>query len=154
MSRAKLPKASNTKRQIVPTPSPPDASRKRPLAKIRHDLRTPINHIIGYSEILLEDAPGQMPETFLRDLRKIRGGGDQLLNLINQHLSAESFPAAKPDLHQLCHELRTPVNHIIGYSELLIDQCADLGRSDYQADLGKINNAAKIWLALMEEHLI
>src|SRR5690348_1806103 len=98
--------------------------RNRPLAKVRHDLRTPINHIIGYSEILLEEAPGQVPEGFLDDLRKIRSGGARLLELINLHLSPEVFPESNPDLHQLCHELRTPVNHIIGYSELLMDQCA------------------------------
>src|SRR5438067_944113 len=53
--------------------------KKRPLAKIRHDLRTPINHIIGFSEILIEEAQGRAPEPFLRDLQKIRGGGDRLL---------------------------------------------------------------------------
>jgi class 3 adenylate cyclase len=128
--------------------------KQRPLAKIRHDLRTPINHIIGFSEILLEDAPGEVPETFLRDLQKIRSGGDQLLALINQHLREESFPVEKPDLHQLCHELRTPVNHIIGYSELLMDQCQDLGRTNFETDLRKINSAARIWLELMESQLI
>ena len=81
---------------------------KRPLAKIRHDLRTPINHIIGFSEILLEEAREKAPENFVRDLLKIRGGGDRLLALINEHLSEDTFPVAKPDLHQLCHELRTP----------------------------------------------
>lgn len=126
----------------------------RPLAKIRHDLRTPINHIIGFSEILLEETPGHVPNSFLNDLQKIRSGGDRLLALINQHLSEENFPAAKPDLHQLCHELRTPVNHIIGYSELLIEQCHDLAQTCFQADLLKINSAAKTWLALMEEQLI
>ena len=95
---------------------------KRPLAKIRHDLRTPINHIIGFSEILLEDARGQVPETFLRDVEKISAGGGRLLALINQHLCEDVFPASKPDLHELCHELRTPVNHIMGYSELLSEQ--------------------------------
>jgi class 3 adenylate cyclase len=74
--------------------------------------------------------------------------------LINQHLSEENFPVAKPDLHQLCHELRTPVNHIIGYTELLIEQCHDLGQTGFQGDLRKINSAAKTWLALMECELI
>src|SRR5580765_6018900 len=100
----------------------PRIRRKRPLAKVRHDLRTPINHIIGFSEILLEETEGHVPKSFLRDLQRIRSGGDRLLALINQHVSEENFPVEKPDLHQLCHELRTPVNHIIGYSELLIEQ--------------------------------
>ena len=127
---------------------------KRPLAKIRHDLRTPLNHIIGFSEILIEDAAGKVPEDFLRDLHRIRAGGDRLLGLIHQHLNSESFPATKPDLHQLCHELRTPVNHVIGYTELLSEQCGELGLTEYQSDLSKISAAAKSWLALMEEQLI
>jgi adenylate cyclase len=151
--KARFPAGSES--APAPAPTPPAAtSQKRPLAKIRHDLRTPVNHIIGFSEILLEDAAEQVPADFLRDLQRIRAGGDLLLMLINQHFSEKAFPAAKPDLRQLCHELRTPVNHIIGYSELLIEQCADLNRPDFQGDLAKINAAAKTWLALMEEHLI
>ena len=129
-------------------------TRQRPLAKIRHDLRTPINHIIGFSEMLLEEAPGQVPDKFVQDLQKIRSGGDRLLALINEHLREEKFPAAKPDLHQLCHELRTPVNHIIGYTELLREQCQDLERTSFESDLNKINAAARIWLELMERELI
>lgn len=104
--------------------------------------------------MLLEEARENTPESFVRDLQKIRGGGDRLLALINEHLSEETFPAEKPDLHQLCHELRTPVNHIMGYSELLMEQCVELKLTQYQADLLKINSAARTWLSLMEEHLL
>jgi class 3 adenylate cyclase/CheY-like chemotaxis protein len=127
---------------------------RAPLAKIRHDLRTPVNHIIGFSEMLLEEATGRTSESFVQDLQKIRNGGEHLLTLINQHLSGRSLPAARRDLHDLCHELRTPVNHIIGYSELLMEQCAELGRADFLSDLNRIKNAAKTWLAIMEKHLI
>src|SRR5258706_8419741 len=125
MSRTKprkAPKRAASAPRAAATAPLPGEARKRPLAKIRHDLRTPINHIIGFSEILLEETPGRVPESFSRDLQKIRSGGDQLLALINQHLREETFPVEKPDLHQLCHELRTPVNHIIGYTELLMEQ--------------------------------
>ena len=152
MSAAALPSPTD------PLPGAPArdgaaVSRQR-LAKLRHDLRTPINHIVGYSEMLLEEVQGQVSESFLRDLRKIRGGGEQLLALIQQHLNEESFLAARRDLHQLCHELRTPVNHIIGYSELLLDHCADHGWAAFQPDLRRINQAARTWLALMEKELI
>src|SRR5436305_7220703 len=104
---------SRTKLQRAPAGGRRNSKRKRPLAKVRHDLRTPINHIIGFSEILLEEAPPELPENFVQDLQKIRAGGMRLLELLNQHLSTEAFPSSKPDQRQLCHELRTPVNHII-----------------------------------------
>ena len=152
--KAPSPAAIVSAAAIPPIPLASATSPKRALAKIRHDLRTPVNHIIGFSEMLLEDAADEVPAGFRRDLQRIRAGGDSLLRLINQHLNEQSLPAAKPELHQLCHELRTPVNHIIGYSELLIEQCADLNRPDLQPDLAKINAAAKTWLALMEEYLM
>jgi adenylate cyclase len=130
------------------------SARTRPLAKIRHDLRTPIHHILGFSEMLMEEAQGKVPAAFIRDLQKIHAGGDRLLGLIHEHLSREAFPVSKMDLHQLCHELRTPVNHIIGYGELLMEECAELDLPKFQADLAKIRAAARTWLALMEEHLI
>jgi len=156
MGRTKQRKSPRTTRARTKTASSPAASAapRKPLAKIRHDLRTPINHIIGFSEMLIEDAGAETPQAFVRDLQKIRAGGDRLLGLINQHLCEDAFPVAKPDLHQLCHELRTPVNHIIGYSELLTDQCGEIGRPEFEKDLVKIRDAAKIWLALMEEHLV
>jgi len=95
-----------------------------------------------------------VPENFSRDLQKIRSGGDQLLALINQHLREETFPVDKPDVHQLCHELRTPVNHIIGYTELLMEQCVELGQRNFEDDLKKINLAARTWLELVERELI
>ena len=60
-------------------------------AETRHKLRTPLNHIIGYSEMLLEDADENRLESFAADLRKIRAAGKQLLTEIN-----ELFESAPP----------------------------------------------------------
>ncbi len=48
------------------------ASPNRPtfLANIRHTLATPLNHIIGYSEMLLEEAGDRDLQGFLADLHK------------------------------------------------------------------------------------
>jgi phosphoserine phosphatase RsbU/P len=122
------------------------------LSKLRHDLRTPINHILGYCEMLLEDAEG-LPETIMMDLQRIHSGGRNLLELIGRYLNDSSF-GSHQDLQQIQHELRTPVNQIIGYSEMLQEQALELGMERLIPDLQRIHLGASHWLALMEEHLI
>ncbi len=53
------------------------------LAEMRHTLRTPLNHIIGYSEMLLEEAEERDLEDFAADLQKIQTAGKRLLGLLN-----------------------------------------------------------------------
>ena len=66
---------------------------------LRHDLRTPINHIIGYCEMLQEEE--QVPRSFLADLAKIHEGGRQLLALINEYFDEEKFEIKRRDLRQV-----------------------------------------------------
>ena len=120
------------------------------LARIRHELRTPVNHIIGYSDLLLEEDA----EEFAVDLKKIRTGGKRLLELLNRYFQDHSDPIEFHDLPQLFHELRTPVNQIIGYSELLQEQAHDSGKEALVADLKKIHNAAQLWLTQAEAYLV
>jgi sigma-B regulation protein RsbU (phosphoserine phosphatase) len=122
------------------------------LSRIRHDLRTPINHILGYCEMLLEEE--QVPKVFVTDLQRIHNGGRQLQALISEYFDDETFATKSRNVQQLCHELRTPVNHIIGYSEILQEQAEEMGKKKFLPDLKRIHAAAKTWLALMEEHLI
>jgi adenylate cyclase len=126
--------------------------RKLDLSKIRHDLRTPINHILGYCEMLQEDE--QLPAVFAPDLEKIHAGGKQLLALIAEYFDEETFETKRGDVQRLCHDLRTPVNQIIGYCEILQEDAEEIGRKKYLPDLQKIRDAAAAWLGLMEEHLL
>jgi DNA-binding response OmpR family regulator len=132
----------------------PAPNRNLQLAKVRHDLRTPINHVLGYCE-MLQDEPADVSWLNLHDdLQKILTGGKQLLALVNYHFDPEQIKLAKPDLRQLQHELRTPLNHIIGYSEILQEQAHDLKRMMVHSDLGKIRAAAFVLLDLLETYLI
>lgn len=56
------------------------------------------------------------------------------------------------DLSQLRHDLRTPVNHIIGYSELLGEELADRG-VDGLDDLARIRSAAGTLLEMINTRL-
>lgn len=73
-----------------------DTQEKSPLATLRHDLRTPINHILGYSELLGEDLADQGIKD-LADLEKIQSAARQLLGLIDSRLNESSAPTL-PDV--------------------------------------------------------
>ena len=122
------------------------------LSRIRHDLRTPINHIIGYCEMLLEDE--ELPESFHKDLKKVHSGGRQLMRLISEYFNEDAFDEKRKDLAALYHNLRTPVNYILGYTEMLQEQAQDEQLTSRIPDLQKIHLAASNWLDLMEEHLL
>jgi signal transduction histidine kinase len=69
------------------------------LAKMSHELRNPLNSIIGYSEILLEDANSEQDQKS-KDLSSIRAAGHRLLELINDLLDLSKLEAGKMDLHR------------------------------------------------------
>lgn len=59
------------------------------LSHLRHDLRTPLNQIIGYSELLAEEADAAGHRAYTPDLAKINGAARTLLTLINDNLTDE-----------------------------------------------------------------
>jgi len=68
----------------------PEPEQKKPLATLRHDLRTPLNHILGFSELLGEDLADRGVKD-LADLDKVQTAARELLNLIDTRLSDENF---------------------------------------------------------------
>ncbi len=68
--------------------------KSRFLANMSHELRTPLNAILGYTEMLLEDAPADTAE----DLRRIHTAGAHLLEMIGDVLDLAKLEAGKMDL--------------------------------------------------------
>lgn len=55
-------------------------------AQLSHELRSPLNAILGYASLAIEDAEGGHTADLPQDLRKIRGAGQNLLALIDNLL--------------------------------------------------------------------
>ena len=127
-----------------------DRTRRVLLANVRHELRTPLNAVIGYSEMLLEDFEDQGSESLRSDLEKIHSAGSQLLALVNDVLDPAKVEAGDPNL-DLRHDLRTPINSIIGYSEMLQEEAEALNLTDVIPDLQKIRSAAERFLFLIDD---
>ena len=123
------------------------------LASLRHDLRGPINHIIGYSEMLEEEARDRGKIEFIPDLRKIQTAGKQLLALTHEYLDAGRVRFDQVRLSQMRLKIHPPLNAIIGYSEVLEEEAKGQGQQDLAPDLQKICSAAKGMLAFMNDEL-
>ena len=63
-----------------------------------HELRTPLSAVIGYSEMLEEEAEDMGEQSMLTDLGKIKSNAKHLLGLINDVLDLSKVEANKMDL--------------------------------------------------------
>ncbi len=62
--------------------------------QLLHDLRSPLNQIIGYSEMLTEDAQAQQRHEVVTDLGRIGAAGRRVLALLEENFTAEPERAA------------------------------------------------------------
>ncbi len=74
-------------------------AKSRFLANVSHEFRTPINAIIGYSEILEEEFRERGMRVFLDDLEKIKRSGRHLLSLISDILDVSQIEFGVIDLN-------------------------------------------------------
>jgi signal transduction histidine kinase len=65
------------------------------LAMVSHELRTPLTTIIGYSEMLLEQAESDNLPQYTADLKQVHAAGQHLLTLINDILDLSKIEAGK-----------------------------------------------------------
>jgi len=142
-----------------PSPSSPEPGLQgaEVLARMRHTLRTPLNHIIGYSEILLESAEEADAEAgwadLAPDLRKVHDAGLQFLSAVNDQFHPEAIRHGNLDMDRLSHTLRTPLNHIVGYSEILAEAAEAEGVAAALPDLARIRAAGWDLVALVDAYL-
>jgi DNA-binding response OmpR family regulator len=121
------------------------------LSNIRHNLRTPLNQIIGYSEMLQEEGEDLGLDAYVPDLQKIHSAGNQLLTLINENVSSARVESGKLDVESLQRDSRTLLDLIIGYSELCQEDADEKHHATFIADLKKIRKAAQTLLGLFND---
>lgn len=69
------------------------------LSMMSHDLRTPLNAVSGYADLLLMGVRGQLNAEQTLDVERIRNAGTFLLGLINDVLAFARLELGKAELH-------------------------------------------------------
>ena len=66
-------------------------SESKLISMISHKLKTPLNAILGFSELLLEQVYGKLNEKQIHYLNNIHSSGENLLNLLNDLMDLMNF---------------------------------------------------------------
>ncbi|MGD2181958.1 PP2C family protein-serine/threonine phosphatase [Lusitaniella coriacea] len=128
------------------------------LSYLRHEICTPVNVIIGYSGLLLEELEElNLPEhqASIDELQKIEFGGNQLLAIIESHLSSAMLQQHQQPQEigevgkSLRAELYPTAQQIIGDCQFL----AKIATPRLLPDLKKIDKAVHTLIAMLEELL-
>jgi signal transduction histidine kinase len=83
------------------------------LASMSHKLRTPLNAVIGFSEVLIERMFGDLNEKQDEFLRDILSSGRHLLSLINDILELAKIEAGRMELDPESFELAVAIDNAL-----------------------------------------
>lgn len=115
------------------------SARTSAVGELRHTFRTPVNHIVGYTEMLLEDLPPE-DERHREPLKEILSAAKIALENISAALVPSEIPATET-VRRLYAELEEPQARVIRAVTTLID-AHDLGETA-EDDLRRILHAAE-----------
>jgi PAS domain S-box-containing protein len=121
-----------------------DASRAKSqfLANMSHELRTPLSAVIGYAEMLQEEAEDLGQEAFTADLAKIRSNAQHLLGLINDVLDLSKVEAEKMDVIAEDFSVEAFVRDAAATVETLVAKKGNSLVLDLAPDLGQARTDA------------
>ena len=114
------------------------------LINLRQKLLAPVDALVGYSELLQEQAEEANLQEMLADLGQIltaaRELSKQVDRLLDEGVSQKLFEHSdvKQAERQLRHDLRTPINAIKGYGEMLLEDLQEFSAENLRPDFEKL----------------
>ena len=110
------------------------------IANIKQELLSPAEIIYSYSELLLQNFKNKNLKDEISDCENIITASNNLMQLVSDLLNPEnknfnSNDSLKEIETKIRHDLRTPINAIRGYSEILLEDSTELNDRQIFQDL-------------------
>lgn len=115
-------KAEKQYRQDLARASAADRERAAFLAAISHELRSPLNAILGFADILMEEVDGPLSASAQEEVEQIRGSGAHLLALINDILELSALESGQLKLSRGRVDVTALANEVVREARGLVGQ--------------------------------
>src|ERR1700677_1895729 len=125
-----------------------DSDNERKLSQKLHDLRTPLNQIIGFSEMLIEIAEEEGHRDFVEGLGTIREAGIELTDLLQDRLLITLEPQNGNEYWPLSDAIRDGIGRVTRFADAVLSNENEEHLGIYRDDLVKIRSAAHHFLDL------
>jgi CheY-like chemotaxis protein len=127
------------------------------ISYLRHELNSSLNALIGYSELLLEDAGSGGLYGADACLRTVLESCHELLRIFSERLSSESLRGLDGGsltlrMRELGEQSQEPIKRIVAASAELIAIAEKLGKYGFIPDLCKIQAAGTMLQDLLDRH--
>lgn len=109
--------------------------------QLRHELRTPVNHIVGYAQMLLEDAVDPAHADRRRLLEEAIAGAGEVLAQINSALPPAKLELTPDDVTTLYAALQPPRERIVAAVAALAEAPGVAEDPEFSDDLRRIREA-------------
>ncbi len=120
------------------------------MSHMGHDLKTPINSVIGFSKVILKGIDGPITEFQEQDLTSIYEGGQNLLTMINDIFQTAKLDAEKTGLWHEPFEVTALIADVWATAQSLVGRPGLSFTIQSVGDLGKFNlDASRLrWVLL------
>jgi signal transduction histidine kinase len=108
------------------------------LSNMGHEFRTPLNAIIGYSEILQKEVADLGLQDMLSDLARIRQAGQHSLALISDILDVSKIETDRMELRLETFDVQKPIGDVIWAATPLVEQQHNLLTVEYRDSVGRM----------------
>ena len=122
-----------------------DHLKSRFISDMSHDLRNPLNSIIGFSSVILKGIDGPITDLQREDLTKINSSGKQLLSMLSDILDVTNLWSGKTELRcspvniaELVDSAITDAVSLIGDKDLTLERAIDPNLPVVHADKARV----------------
>jgi PAS domain S-box-containing protein len=137
-AQAELQQAKDAAEQAQHAAEAANRAKSTFLANMSHELRTPLTAIIGYTELLQEDAQELGYTELGPKLGRIHASGTHLLAVINDILDFSKIEAGKMELYLESFEVASLINDLLVTAQPLVEKNGNSLQLHCTADLGMI----------------